>query len=105
MSANLLHSLRIAGPMSVRARPTLPAVLHAAVAGRPHNAVLAPARRNGFSVRGVQGRQLRRSFHATAAARQGSDMWNEKPWQTGVVVVPQQMAYVSRAESTLTRKT
>ena len=53
----------------------------------------------GGRTRGItaQQKQLNRSsrhFHATPAARQGNNMWNERPWHFGVVVVPQQMAYV-----------
>lgn len=99
-----MSALRIiAGPLSVRAvRPFLvvpAATMQAAVAGRPQFSLLSPVIINRSLSSGVGGQQLHRSFHATAAVHQGSNMWNEKPYQFGVVIVPQQMAYVSAASA------
>jgi len=49
--------------------------------------------RSAAPARGLGGRELR-SFHATAAANQGSNTWHQTPRHAGLVVVPQQMAYV-----------
>ena len=66
--------------------------------GRAHNGAAVMASLGGRT-RGITGQQKKldgssRHFHATPAARQGNNMWNERPWHFGVVVVPQQMAYV-----------
>jgi len=53
-----------------------------------------PSRRSAAPARGLGGRELKRSFHATAAANQGSNTWHQTPRHAGLVVVPQQMAYV-----------
>jgi len=80
------QALRGAAPLSARAslvtqsRPAVSSTLFCSAAtGRE---------------RPQQRRQLQRSFHATASAKQGSNVWHEKPFHFGVVIVPQQMAYV-----------
>mmetsp|Transcript_9398 Transcript_9398/g.14825 ORF Transcript_9398/g.14825 Transcript_9398/m.14825 type:complete len:437 (+) Transcript_9398:32-1342(+) len=77
---------RAAVPTSSRASRSSSALSSALCSSLPGRSA-APAR-------GLGGRELKRSFHATAAANQGSNTWHQTPRHAGLVVVPQQMAYV-----------
>jgi regulator of protease activity HflC (stomatin/prohibitin superfamily) len=91
--------LRSANSVSLRAARQAPALGPVASRGRAQHCgksvrVAEGGKFRGLGLRVGGGLPTKRSFHATPAAMQGGRMYSERSVHFGVVVVPQQMAYV-----------